>query len=301
MWIIYALMAAVFYATASMTVKYSVSKVVRVQSGIVAVHALATYVLVLVLWLAFGRPALNNSHDEIISIISGILLGFAAVAYFKAFNMEDISVVTLLVQILVPMTMLAGVIFLNDRIGLLQLLASAVILGGVTVATWSRKGFHLHSTKIIPVVMIATGLTTAILIIAKSVVVNNNVIAYTYYQTVGYVLYGILFTALHPETRLGFLKNVRPFHKKMLLVILASEVFYTLALLSQLQAYKYVNPGLVASVGASEVFLSIMLGYTLTRFVPHLISEKIDRKTIGRKVVAGCMIVAGIIILNFVS
>lgn len=294
-------MAAVFYAIASMIAKYSVSKVVRVQSGIVVVHALATYVLVLVLWLAFGRPTLNNVHDEILSIISGVFIGFAAVYYFRAFNMEDISVVTLLVQIVVPMTMLAGVIFLNDSIGPLQMLASTFILGGVTFATWGRKGFHLHSTKIIPVVLVATAFTTAVLIIAKSVVVHSDTIAYTYYQTLGYVLYGVVFTAIHPKTRLGFLKNVRPFHPEMLLVILGSEVLYTLALLSQLKAYKYVNPGLVASVGASEVFLSILLGYALTKLVPHIISEKIDKKTVGRKVVAGVMIVSGIVLLNFVG
>ncbi|CAN5381167.1 hypothetical protein BH10PAT3_BH10PAT3_8600 [soil metagenome] len=301
MWIMYALLSALFYAVATMFSKFSVTKLVRDQKGIVVLHAAAALIFISLLWVLKGRVGLSSVHDAVMALTSGTLIGFAAIFYFKAFNMEDASVVTLLTQVTVPMTMLAGVLILHDSIGLVQLLAAGVILAGVTIATWSRKGFHLHSTSIIPVMLCATLLTTGVLIISRSVVSHNDTVAYTFYQTLGYAVFGLIFTAAHPPTRRGFIKNVRPHHPKMLIIIGIAEALYTLAILSQLKGITYVNAGLVISVGASEVFISIILGVVLTKFVPHIITEKIDKKTVGRKFVAGFMIVVGIVLLNFVS
>ncbi len=301
MWIIYALMSAVFYAAATMFAKYSISKVARDQRGIVVVHAIAAMFLIAVPWILFGRQGLQNNHDVMLAILSGMLIGVAAIFYFKAYNMEDASVVTLLTQVIVPMTMVAEFIFLHHSLRPLQLFAVLTILSGITIATLSRKGFHLHSTKIIPIMFGATIFTTAVLVISKSVLDRNNTVSYTYFQTIGYAIFGILFTYFHKPTLKGFKSNMRPFHLKMLLVVGVSELLFMLALLAQFKSFTYVNAGLAASVGASEVFLSILLGYVLTKLVPHLIKEKIDKKTIGRKFVAGVLIVTGIVILNFVG
>lgn len=300
MWILYALVSALFYATANMFTKFSITKVVRDQMGIIAVHAIAAMVLITLVWLVRGQPGLVSQNDVMMAIVSGGLIGAGALFYFKAFNMADASMVTLLLQVMVPMTMLAGFIFLGDKIGPLQLLASAIILGGVVLATWSRKGFHLNSTKVIPVIIGATVITTSVLIISRSVVVNNDIIAFTFYQMVGLGIFGVLYTLFHPPTRKGFIKNMRPFHPRMLIVITTAEALYDLALLAQLKAFTYVNAGLVISVAASEVFISIILGLLLTKFLPHIISEKIDKKTLGRKFAAGVLITSGIVMLNFV-
>lgn len=301
MWIVYALGSALFYALATMVAKISVSKVVRDQRGIVVVHAAAAFVWVGAIWLANGRPELAGIKDTVLALLTGLLVCIAAVFYFKAFNMEDISMVTLLSQITVLFTLVAGFFILGDKVRLWQLVAALIILCGVVIATWSRKGFHLRSTEVIPVILVATILTTAVFVLAKSVVGHSNTIAFTFYQIIGYLLAASVFTVFHGKTRRGFMKNMHPFHGKMLLVILMSELLYTFANLSQFQGFKYANAGLVISVGASEVFLSILLGYVLTTFVPHIITEKIDKKTIGRKVIAGVLIVTGIVILNFVG
>ncbi len=301
MWIIYALTAAVFYASATMFAKYSVSKVVRDQKGLVLLHAAIAFALTGFLWVINGMPSLGSVHDMWLSLTAGLLIGFAAIFYFKAFHIEDASVVTLLTQVIVPMTLVAGVVFLHDAVGPLQLVASGLILVGVTFAVWSRKGFHLRNKKVIPIMMLATITTSAVLVLSKAIVDHNNIIAYTYYQTLGYIIFGVFFTILNPSTFKGFKKNLRPFHPKMLLIITVSEVLYTLAMLAQLKGFTYVNAGLVISVGASEVFLSILIGYVLTRLFPHLINEKIDKKTVTRKSIAGVLVTTGIVMLNFVS
>lgn len=301
MWIIFALTAALSYACATMFAKYSVSKVIRDQKGIVVIHAIAAQFLITVLWLALGRQRLGSSHDLYMALISGMLIGFAAIFYFKAFNMEDASVVTLLTQVIVPMTMIAGIVLLGDRVGMLQLVAATIIIIGVIISAWSRKGFHLHTTKVIPVMLCATVITTAVLIISKSVLDHNGTVAYTFFQTIGYVIFGVLYTAINTSSRKGFMKNIKPFHAKTLGIIALSELLYVIAILAQFKAFTYVNAGLVIAVGSSEVFLSIILGIILTKFMPHIIKEKVDKHTIGRKAAAGILVVTGIIILNFIS
>lgn len=301
MWIIYALFSAFFYAAATMFTKYSVSKVVRDNKGIVVLHAIAAFGLISVLWVLVGMPVLGNAWDLILALISGALIGVAATFYFKAFNMEDASVVTLLTQVIVPLTLIAGLVFLGDSVKVLQILAAIIILSGVVIVTWSRKGFHLHSTKVLPIMACATVATTTVLILSKAVLNRSDTITFTFYQTIGYLVYSALNTIVMPSMRRGFMKNMRPFHPKMLAIIGTSEILFLLAILAQFKAFTLVNAGLVLSVGASEVFISIILGFILTKTVPHLISEKIDKKTINRKIIAGVLIVAGISVLNFVS
>lgn len=301
MWILLSLLSAFFYAAATMFTKYSVSKVIRDQKGIVLIHAVAAQLLITILWILMGRESLASTQDVILAIISGALIGFAAIFYFKAFNMEDASVVTLLTQIIVPMTMIAGIVVLGDSVNWIQVLAAAIILAGVVISAWSRKGFHLQTTDVIPVIVIATIITTALLIISKSVLDRNGTIAFAFHQTIGNVIFGILITLFVPSIRKGFKKNMKPFHAKTLLTILTCEFLYVIAVLTQFKAFTYVNAGLVIAVGASEVFIAILLGLLLTKFLPHIIREKVDRRTIGRKIIAGILIVSGIVILNFVS
>ncbi|MDB5182239.1 MAG: protein of unknown function transrane [Candidatus Saccharibacteria bacterium] len=300
MWILLALLSALFYASSAMVTKFSVSKVVRDQSGIVAVHSSTAIIFIALIWLLRRMPTLSSHRDILLATVSGFVVCAASTFYFKAFNIEDASVITLLTQAIVPITLIFGFVVLRDKAGPLQLLAAAIILTGVVLSAWSRKGFHLHSTKVIPIMLAATVLTSTSLIIAKSVVSHNNIVAYVFYETLSYAVFGVLYTVFHPKIRKSFMKNMKPFHPRMIIVIGLSEVFYTLAIMSQFKAFTYTNAGLVISVGASEVFLAIILGVVLTKLLPHMINEKIDKKTLGRKFVAGCLIVSGIVMLNFV-
>jgi len=301
MWILFALLSALCFAIASMVQKFSISKVVRDQRGIIAVHVIAAMCWISIVWIVRGRSGLGSNSDIIWALTSGVLMGAGALFYFKAFHIEDASVVTLLNQAIVPFTLLAGFLFLSDKVGGLQVVAAAIIIFGVSMASWSRKGFHLRTTAVIPVMLGATLLTTAVLIISKYIVDNNEVIAYTFYQTVGFAIFGILLTLIHPATRRGFKKNMHPFHPKMLLVIVLAEFLYVAGMLAQLKAFTYANAGLVLSVCTSEIFLAILFGLLLTKTLPHMINEKIDRKTLGRKFVAGVLIASGIVMLNFVN
>lgn len=300
MWIILALLSALSYASATMVAKYSVSRVIRDQKGIVILHAVSAFIMIGILWVFDGMPLLHSHQDIGLALLSGSLIGVASVFYFKAFHLEDASTVTLLTQAIVPLTLVFGYIVLHDQVGPYQLVAAGIIMSGVVITVWSRKGFHIDHKGSIPIMAAATVVTTIVLLISKSVLRHNGTIAYTLYQTFGYAVFGIVLTVLHPSTRRGFTVNMRPLHTKMLLVIGFAELLYMIALIAQFKAFTYTNAGLVISVGASEVFISILLGITLTKLLPHMIHEKIDKKTIGRKFVAGCLIISGIVLLNFV-
>lgn len=301
MWVLYALLAAFCYALGSLIIKYSVSKVVRDQNGIVVVHAIGALLVILVVWALGDHRLIHSTHDSLVGLTSGVFIGIAAVAYFKALNLHDTSNIVILNQLTVPMTLLLSFIILGDKVTTLQFMAVLLVGVGVVLGTMTRGGIKFKNDRTIVYMLFTTLMWAFSFIATKSILDRHDTITVTLYQTAGYAIFSGLLTIFHPITRSGYLKNMHPFHPKMLSIVWGSEIVFTVAVILQLKAFSFVNAGLATAVGTTEVFMSIILGLALTRFFPHLISEKIDRHTIGRKLAGGAIIVVGIAMLGLNS
>lgn len=297
MWLLFALASAFCFASAGMIVRYSMNKNVRDPQGIIAIHAVGALVVAIVIWLISGARMVHGG-DVLLAVGAGILTGLAAFGYFRAYTIDDASNVSLLQQMSIPMTIVLGYLVLGDEISRLQIIAVIIIILGVLLASKSHGSFRLRNKLTFFYILFATVCWAVMAIIMRHSVEKYDVYTFNLLLVVGYTILALLQSALHPPTKRGLKANLKPFSHRIVWVIVLAEVVFTVATLAQLKALSTTSAGLVTSVTASEVFFSLMIGLTLTKLMPHIIKEDIERGTVILKVTGACITVVGIVLIN---
>lgn len=98
--------------------------------------------------LIIGAPLLvsTNSSDLFILILSGILgLTIADTIYFYSLNKLGAGLGSIINCLYSPTIILMSVIFLGERLTVMQVAGTALIVVGIAVATGRREGRHLTS------------------------------------------------------------------------------------------------------------------------------------------------------------
>ncbi len=134
MWILYAILSAVF---ASLTAIFAKIGVKDVNSNLAT--AIRTVVVLILIWgIVFARG--EQSGLEFISkknifflVISGIMTGFSWIFYFKAISEGPLSIIAPIDKLSVALTILLSFIIFNEPVTLKTLAGAAMIIGGVVV------------------------------------------------------------------------------------------------------------------------------------------------------------------------
>jgi transporter family protein len=297
MWLLFALTSAFFYAAAGMVVRYSVDKNVRDPRGVIAIHAFGALLVGVVVWLVTGAKTIPAA-EAIWPLLSGVLCWMGAIGYLRAYTIDDASNVVILQQMQLPLTIILGFVILGDSMTGRQLAAVAVILFGVLLASKTHKGFHLRNKWTFIYILFSAFCWAGMALLGRHSAQKYDIFAYNLYLMISYSLFSFLQSALHPSTKSGLIDNLRPFSHRIVWVIVFSEVVFTVATLTQLKAFSSVSAGLVVSVGSSEIFFSIIIGTIMTKLLPHMIKETIDRRTLALKICGGIVACGGIALLN---
>jgi drug/metabolite transporter (DMT)-like permease len=81
-------------------------------------------------------------------------------------------------------------------------------------------------------------------------------------------------------------------------VLIADEIFDFLGRSAFIFAYSLGSVALVSSVSALQPFITLFYVVLLGLFVPGILTEEMDRKTIGLKIAAILLIVAGVYLVS---
>lgn len=131
MWIIFAILSAVFAALTSILAKIGID---GVNSNLAT--AIRTVVVVALSW---GMVFLTNSQSELTSIskkswifliLSGLATGFSWLCYYKALQMGDASKVVPIDKLSVVITLILAFVFLHEEFTIKSVIGCILIAAG---------------------------------------------------------------------------------------------------------------------------------------------------------------------------
>ena len=134
MWLILALLSAVFAALTSILAKVGIS---GVDSNLAT--AIRTFVVLLFAWgMVFltdaqGGLAAISRKSWIFLILSGLATGASWLCYYKALQLGDVSKVVPIDKLSVVITLILSFVFLHERFTLKSLLGCILLAAGTLV------------------------------------------------------------------------------------------------------------------------------------------------------------------------
>ena len=137
MWIIYALLSALFAALTAIFAKVGVQ---HINSNLAT--AIRTIVVLILIWsIVFFRGEAKdlvsiNKHSLTFLILSGLATGFSWIFYFKAIKMGNVSQVALVDKLSVVLTVILAALFLGESFSPKVIAATVLIVSGVIVLIW---------------------------------------------------------------------------------------------------------------------------------------------------------------------
>jgi len=134
MWILYAILSAVF---ASLTAIFAKIGVKDINSNLAT--AIRTIVVLILIWgIVFARGehegfSLLTKKNILFLVISGIMTGLSWIFYFRAIQEGPLSVIAPIDKLSVALTIILSIIIFNEAVTLKMLIGAAMIIGGIIV------------------------------------------------------------------------------------------------------------------------------------------------------------------------
>lgn len=137
MWLVYALLSALFAALTAIFAKLGVANVnSNLATGIRSV------VILIMIWsivMARGEAkgiSTLSKQNIIFLIISGIATGLSWLFYFKALQLGNVSQVAAIDKLSVALTIIMAVIFLGEPLTFKTLAGASLIIIGTVLLAW---------------------------------------------------------------------------------------------------------------------------------------------------------------------
>lgn len=134
MWILYALLSALFAALTSILAKIGVN---NVNSNLAT--AIRTVVVLIMAW---GMVFISGKQNEIVKIeqkswlfliLSGLATGLSWLFYYKALQIGDVSKVVPIDKLSIVITMILAFVFLKETINIKSVIGGSLIVAGTLV------------------------------------------------------------------------------------------------------------------------------------------------------------------------
>lgn len=253
-------------------------------------------------FFAFFGFEIPDRFTILLSLIYGFLWIVALVFYFKAVMKSEASRAVPATGALVPIfTFLIGAVVFKEILSFSELIAFLfLILGGFLIVSKKVSVKYFFKDHILLLVIVAAFLFAVSFIIMKSVFIRENFVSgFIWMRFGGLIAAAILFFSR--EVRNSILTQKTGLQKRVLVPLLffqtaggAGFVLQNLAVsLAAVSQVPLVN----ALEGTRYLFLFIFVGL-LAKWRPALLKEEMQGAVLWQKIIAGAIIIFGIILLT---
>jgi transporter family protein len=134
MWVIYALLSAIF---ASLTAIFAKIGVADINSDLAT--AIRTVIIVIMAWgiVLFRGESKGiqhiSKHGLLFLVLSGLATGASWIFYFKALQIGKVSQVAPVDKLSVALTIVLSIVFLHEAMTIKTAIGAALIMGGTLV------------------------------------------------------------------------------------------------------------------------------------------------------------------------
>ncbi len=302
-WLPYALTAALSFAAVNHIDKYLLSKYFKGRTtGALLLFSACIGIPVSVLIAILSPQVFDLSlGSKIILVFNGAFYLLGLLPYFYALDKDETSIVAPLFQMVSVFSALLGVIFLGERLYLMQWLGCVLIfLGGVALSMETSQYTKIRiKYDVLRLMVFASFIMAFNGFIFKLVAVQTKFWTAMFWEYTGYILFASLVYIFIQPFREEFLTVLRQNNLKILGVNGVNEVLAIVG--KSLQHFAtMLTPLAIAFVvhEGAQPFFVLLIGIFLTVFFPKISQEDISKKVIIHKFVAVGVMVFGVLLLS---
>ncbi len=295
-WVIFTLIAEVMWAFTSFFDKILLSKnYIKNPLVFIAFNGLMNVLLVFL--LPFFRLEPMKISDAAIVLLAGIFLSSGVALYYKAVQSEEISRVLMLWQLVPIFVVIISFLFLHESLTKNHIIGFLLLLAAGAAISYKKANGFIRLSSAFYYMIGSTILISLFYIMSKYIYsVMGFWSAFMWLRIGGFS--GLL-VLLHPSVRKQFAATVKemPKRARSLIGVKMLADFSAFILLG----YAMLNGpvSLITALGSSTapIFIFIITLFSSV-YLPGIIKEKIDKKSIIAKLLAIIFIIAGIIFVN---
>jgi len=295
-WIFLSLLAPLFWAFSNFADKYLLGKHTKGIYDFLFFSSVVSWswIFIIGLVLFVGFPELNGFSW--IPIVTGILLLYSYGFYGKALEKGDTSALVILFKLIPVVTVVLAFIFLGQTLSANEWLGFIVVFAGAIIVSLEKigsKGFIKGFWLILIAILIWSVVTVMVDYGLQKIAFWDYFILDIFGQGVG----GLSLLLLSPMRR-EIIAGVKTGTVKKYNLFMGNNLLDIFGQMSIKKALA-IGPsaGLITVVTQVQSFYAIMIGLTLSIFLPHIIKEDISAGTLVKKLIGAAIMFTGVYIL----
>lgn len=264
MWIVYALLAALFSGLTTICAKKGVKNVDSILGTSIrtAVILLISFLTVL-LFSSFDKV---NVKTIIFLILSGVSTTLLWLSYFKALDLGNVNEVTPVDKTSIVLTLVLSCLFLNEKITIIKIISSILIISGTFLMV--NKNEHTNNKRWLKYAVLTAVFTSLSAIISKIGLKDIDPNLGNLYRTIFVFIFTWIIVLLKKKQ-----KYIKSMNKQSWLYLILSGTTTSLSWICYFNALKEGEASIVFPIEKLSVVVSIGLSYILLK-------EKMTKKSI---------------------
>ena len=233
-----------------------------------------------------------------ILLLNAVINVVALILWFKALSREDVTIVTIMLQLIPVFTLLIAPLILREQdINLIQLVGGIIIMLASLMVTYesSRRKFskeRLVTLALMTFVSLAYAMWD---IIERYVNQEHDFDKTILWSNITLLLVGIVIVVFSKTYRKSFRKMIRSNGVKVVGLNLLNEFLFSFGGVVSTYAGTMASVALVSFVATgAQPFAVMVLGVLITKFFPGIEKEKITREDILKRTIAIVMCIIGL-------
>ncbi len=293
LWVVYAFLSALFWATASMIDKYVLSKWVKNPLVSTMIFGIIGLILSTLIYFAEGYSEMSQANI-FLSFASGLTYVIATILYFEAVKIEEISRISALAYFSQLFVTIFAAVFLNELfspkiyVGILLILAGAVFISSKNI-TKIRPG------KAFWLMVLSSAMIAVVAIITKYMLNYADFwTVFSYTRGIGMFIALIpVFYFKYPEL-ITFIKE----HGKKAVGAVSLSGLLTMSGAFVITIAASTGPvTLVNAISLTRPFFVLLFAIMLSIFYPKILREELGKSTLLLKLAAVILMFIGAILV----
>lgn len=304
-WIFPALLSPIFAALCNHIDKALLSRYFKAggAGALVIFSACIGFPIALLISVFYSGIWAIEPTSVAILIVNGMIYMAGIVPYLYALMEDEASIVSPLSQMISPISLILGLLFLKETIVSEQVIGGCIVMIGAVLLSLKvgNRGKRRFSIKkrVVGLMFIASFFVALNGLLFKTVAIHASFWTTAFWEYVGVMVFGLLAFCFVPSYRHQFLDVLKENKLSILSINAINEVFAVIAkltlhfatLLAPLAAVFWIAEGF------QPVFV-LLFGIILTLFFPKIAREEIKRSSLIQKVGAITAMLIGTYLLT---
>ncbi len=301
-WFLIALLPPIFWSITNHIDKYLLTKFFNKGAvGSVMIFSASISILLLPI-IAVIHPAVLQKFNPnyLLIAINGSFYLLATLPYFYALDKDDASLTVPLFQMIPVFSFILGYIFLEENLNINQIIGGIIILvASIFISLNISEIKRIHMKWDVFLLMVLSSILYSLnFIFFKYFVIETNFFIASFWEYVGFGLFGLFLLIFVKNYREGFISVLRINKTQVLAVNITNEIVNIIAKISFNYATVLAPVTLIWIVNGIQPFFVFLFGIILTVLFPKISKEDISKRTLVQRGLAIVAITIGVYLVN---